>query len=329
MKNRLFYTVAVSQLLAAAVAQNPVDASTRPAGAPEAKLHSLQLLLTETIFARQPLATPPTPDAQQKPGAPGAGAGSTGDRPFAIVRDATFEPGGRLTALIVEAPTADNGRGSPRVLPARSVQWDEATKRWLVAEVSLQWAELAEFKTPGMVDPSAKDPNTKDPAKEPAPNETDPVTSVTQRPVLASELLNARLTGFEPEASGKSETIDTKGGVKPRVVWWISPLHEQLAFAVVGHGDKFLALPWALMRTSGQGGATEVRVQAQPTAVEGAPTVASAMEQPALAVRHASYKHYGVEVPKWDESSPQTAQGADKSSAKSDRSGSEGKPNER
>ena len=88
--------------------------------------------------------------------------------------------------------------------------------------------------------------------------ETDPVsTTTTPRPILASELLNARITGFEPEPSGKSETLETKGGVKPRVVWWISPVHEKLAFAVVSHGDKFLALPWALMRTSGQGGQTD------------------------------------------------------------------------
>ena len=56
------------------------------------------------------------------------------------------------------------------------------------------------------------------------------------------------------------------------------------------------------------------------TAAEGAPTVASAMEQPALAVRHASYKHYGVEVPKWDEA---PVQGTDNRSAKSDRSNRE------
>lgn len=310
MKNRTFCIVAAAQLLAAAFAQTPGDASaTRPAAPPEAKLHSLQLLLTETIFARQPLA----PESQPKPGAPG-NTGSAGDRPFAVVRDATFEPDGRLTSLIVEAPSTDAGRGgSPRVLPARSVQWDEATKRWVVSELSLTWEELAEFKNPG----------TEPPAKEPA------TAPATPRAVLASELLNATITGFEPSPAAKTEAIETKGNTKTRVVWWMSPLHEQLAFAVVAHGDKFLPVPWALMRTSGQGSSMQVRIQAAPTAAEGSPTVASAMEQPSAAVRQAAYRHYSVEAPKWDQQTPQPMKADDHSAAKGENAGKEPKHDER
>lgn len=293
MKTQRVHTIAIAQLLAAAVAvaQTPPEPA-RPAPA-EAKLHSLQLLLTETIFARQPLAAP-APDAQPKPGAPAGG--SSGDRPFAIVRDATFEADGRLMSLVVEAPSTDGGRGAaPRVLPASSVQWDEATKRWLMSEVSLQWAELAEFKHP-----SAEAPTK------------EPVSTASQHPVLASELLNATVAGFAPSASGASEAIQTKGNTKVRTVWWLSPVNKQLSFAVVSHGDKFLAVPWALMRANGRGETTEIRIQAAPTAADGAPTVASAMEQPSAAVRQSAYRHYGVEVPKWDQAMAPPAKGTEK-----------------
>ncbi len=281
MKSRTLCLIAAAQLLATAAAQAPGDAAAKHP-ATEAKLHSLQLLLTETIFTRQPLA----PGEASQGGAPG-NAGSSGDRPFAIVRDAMFEPSGKLTSLIVDAPSTDGGRGGgSRTLPAKSVQWDEATKRWLVGEMSLQWAELPEFKN---ADPA--------PTKEPA-------NTAPQRPVMASELLNATVAGM---STGANEAIQTKGGAKARIVWWMSPVNQQLAFAVVGHGEKFLAVPQAALRASGSGAQTEVRLQAAPTALDGAPTVASAMEQPSAAVRQAASRHYGVDVPKWDRAAPAPA----------------------
>jgi hypothetical protein len=285
VKSRTLCLIAAAQLLATAAAQAPGDAAANHP-ATEAKLHSLQLLLTETIFTRQPLT--PAEAGQPKGGAPG-NAGSSGDRPFAIVRDAMFEPTGKLTSLIVDAPSTDGGRGGgSRTLPAKSVQWDDATKRWLVGEMSLQFAELPEFKNP---DPA--------PPKEPA-------TTPAQRPVMASELLNASGAGL---STGANEAIQTKekGGTKARIVWWMSPVNQQLAFAVVSQGEKFLAVPWAALRTSGSGEQLEVRLQAAPTAMDGAPTVASAMEQPSAAVRQAAYRHYAVDVPKWDRAAPAPA----------------------
>jgi hypothetical protein len=245
-------------LLTAAAAQTPPE-GVRPTPPPEVLLQSVAQLLGDTVFVRQPLVAEP----QRQ--------GSAHDIAFATVRDGEFDADGKLATLVVAAaPNSTNADKALRLLPAKSVKWDVASKRWLVTETTLVWAELAEV-----------------PALEPK-------KTPTPRPRLASELLAATLS-----APPAAEPVDpAKRQPERRITWWFTPEHEQLAFATVPHGDKHLPIPWTVLRLQGSGDATRVEV---PTpAIENAPTCTSATEPPAVAARHHAYVHFGAAVPKWE-----------------------------
>lgn len=247
-----------SLLLAVASAQTP-EAGAQPTPPPDVLLQSLATLLGDTVFVRQPLVN----DPQRQ--------GSAHDIAFATVRDAEFDADGRLGNLLVAAaPNSTNADKALRVLPAKAVKWDVASKRWLTNEPTLVWAELAELPA-------------NDPKKVPA-----------QRPRLASELLAATSSAPAP-----AEPVDPgKRQPERRIAWWFTPEHEQLAFATVPHGEKHLPIPWAVLRVQGSGDATRVEV---PTpAIENAPACPSATEPPAVAIRHHAYLHFGAAVPKWE-----------------------------
>src|SRR6185503_4450626 len=123
-------------VLASVAAQTPGGAG-EPAPRSEIALQSLQSLTTETVFQRQPLAATQEPERD--------GGGTAAYQPFARIRDAQFTRDGRLVELHVE--TAGAADGQPplrRVLPAKAVRWDEASKRWLTVEPNLAFAALDE-----------------------------------------------------------------------------------------------------------------------------------------------------------------------------------------
>jgi hypothetical protein len=290
--------VAPTLLLGLAAAQAPSD-SPRLTPADTA-LVLLQQLPGDTVYARQPLQSPPTPapapspvpapaPAPAPPGsttAPPAAPpqGSAADRPFAVVRDAQIGADGRVLAFVVEAPQVAGRDAAVRLLPAKSVQWDAATKRWLTVQPTLQFAELAVHE-PGK------------PAKVQAP--------LPGRVVLASELLAATWTAAPPPApaDGGARAVDasaTKHPAPPRVVWWLAPAHQQVAFAVVPHGEGFLPVPWSAVRTTGAGAQVEARLDNQALASDTAPRLASANDPPPADVRRRCYEHYGAPTPRWD-----------------------------
>lgn len=274
MRTHPFCFVHAALLLSSAFAQTPGDPS-RPAAPPEIHLQSLQLLTTESVYSRQPLAA-------ERPKATGSGdVGTAAESVFAAIRDAEFDAEGRLLSLIVEAPTnaAANPDKTRRVLPATSVQWDGNTKRWLTADAQLAWASLGEFA--------------------PAAGKKQPA-STTMPPRLASELLGAVMATTPAKAAEAAVEASQRKGNPPRIVWWLSPAHQQLAFAVVPHGNKHLPIPWSLLRTKTEGGALTVHLEAPPSVVAAAPTCTAAEEPPTAAVRQECYRHFGANVPKWD-----------------------------
>jgi hypothetical protein len=259
-------------LLATTIAQEP---GARPKGATtETELQSLQLLVTEVVHNRQATAAESTPKAG------GAGTGSSLDKPFACIRDAEFAPDGRLVNLIVEAPpTATSQDTTQSLLPAKAVRWDAGTRRWLLVENNMKYAELQHRESPTA--------SKKQPALD------------SEKLLLASDLLRATVAGGSAAPEKAVEATGRKIDA-PSVVWWIEPTQRHLAFAVLTRGGKFTPVPWSVLRTSGSGESMQVRIEAPPTVIETAPTCATAGEPPSAALRHKAYEHYGTPPPTWD-----------------------------
>ena len=270
MNTHPIYFAPAVLLLATTFAQEP---GGRPKGAPaESELQSLQLLMTEVVHSRQPTGAELTPKQ--------GGAGTAVDKPFACVRDAEFAVDGRLVNLIVEAPpTATSQDTTQSLLPAKAVRWDAGTRRWLVIENNMKYAELQHREQPNA---SQKEPAV-----------------ATDKLVLASDLLRASVAGGGP-APEKTVEATTRRIEAPSVVWWLEPTQRQLAFAVMTRGGKFTPVPWSMLRTSGSGESMQVRIEAPPALVDSAPTCATAGELPSAALRQKVYEHFGTPPPIWD-----------------------------
>ncbi len=313
-------TVAPALLLAAAIAAQAPETqpaeTPRAAAAADTELVSLHVLTGDTVYSRQPLQSPPTPAPAPAPAPappmpasdpqpqPPQGQGTVADRPFAVVRDAQFAPDGRLVALLVDAPAGGERDAAPRLLPAKSVQWDAATRRWLTAQPTLQLAELT--------------------AHDPGKGTKSPAATLAGRIVLASELLTATWvaprSGDAPaavEASASKESAANDAA--PRIVWWFAPAHQQLAFAVVSHGGKFVPIPWSAVRTSSSAGKLEAKLDNPASASDLAPNLASAAEAPAADVRRRCYEHYGAPTPPWDRAGEPTKGKTDAPTGRGDR----------
>jgi hypothetical protein len=285
---RVPVAAAVLLLVAGVLAQAPGE--PRASTPPDTALQSLQLLTAESVYTRQPLAAspqnPPTPAPAPAPASgtqnPAPPQGTTADLPFAAIRDAEFDGDGRLLALIV-AHVPKSGAADPtlRLLPAKSVRWDPASKRWLTVEPTLVWAELPEVSAP----------------RKP---EKAPVAAIERRKHLASELLAATFGQAPTPAPAEPAVEVSTKPTKARITWWLAPEHQQLAFAVVPYGDKSLPIPFALVRTNGSGDAVTVRVESAAGMLDHAPVTGSANEPPASAVRHRCYEYFGAAAPKWE-----------------------------
>ena len=261
-----FFPVAL--VLASVAAQTPGGAG-EPAPRSEIALQSLQSLTIETVFQRQPLAATQEPEKD--------GGGTAAYQPFARIRDAQFTRDGRLVELHVE--TAGAADGQPplrRVLPAKAVRWDEASKRWLTVEPNLAFAGLDEVSKP---------------SKEPAVRK--------ENQLLASELMLATAggSGHADEAAVEASEARTK---KQAPVLWFVPAEQTIAFAVMPHGSKLVPLPWSLVQIKEQGGRLQLLIDTNAARLDDAPTCKDASQQPSAELRQRCYQHYGVPAPKWE-----------------------------
>jgi hypothetical protein len=261
-----FFPIAL--VLASVAAQTPGGAG-EPAPRSEIALQSLQSLTIETVFQRQPLAATQEPEKD--------GGGTAAYQPFARIRDAQFTRDGRLVELHVE--TAGAADGQPplrRVLPAKAVRWDEASKRWLTVEPNLAFAGLDEVGKP---------------SKEPAVRK--------ENQLLASELMLASpgVSGNADEAAVEASEAKTK---KTAPVLWFVPAEQTIAFAVMPHGSKLVPVPWALVQIKEQGGRLQLLIDTNAARLDDAPTCKDASQQPSAELRQRCYQHYGVPAPKWE-----------------------------
>ena len=261
-----FFPIAL--VLASVAAQTPGGAG-EPAPRSEIALQSLQSLTIETVFQRQPLAATQEPEKD--------GGGTAAYQPFARIRDAQFTRDGRLVELHVE--TAGAADGQPplrRVLPAKAVRWDEASKRWLTVEPTLAFAGLDEVSKP---------------SKEPAVRK--------ENQLLASELMLASpgVSGNAGEAAVEASEARTK---KQAPVLWFVPAEQTIAFAVMPHGSKLVPLPWSLVQIKEQGGRLQLLIDTNAARLDDAPTCKDASQQPSAELRQRCYQHYGVPAPKWE-----------------------------
>jgi hypothetical protein len=252
---------------AVVVAQAPAESPLRPAQAPV--LQSLQALLSETVYQREATTTEQA-----------AAAGITHDRAFARVLDARFTADGLLVGLVVGSPVAADPARS--LLPADAVRWDSTTHRWLTIEPALQLASLARCETePPVVPP--------DPQLEP---------DATPRPWLASELLHAAAPERMAKAVAEASAGKDERAPSARLVWWLAPGAQQLAFAGVPVDDRVVLAPWSALRVDG-GAAPRVHF-VEAAKCSGAPVAANPDEPPSRAARHAAYSHFGVAAPPWE-----------------------------
>jgi hypothetical protein len=261
-----FFPIAL--VLASVAAQTPGGAG-EPAPRSEIALQSLQSLTIETVFQRQPLAATQEPEKDA--------GGTAAYQPFARIRDAQFTRDGRLVELHVE--TAGAADGQPplrRVLPAKAVRWDEASKRWLTVEPNLAFAGLDEVSKP---------------SKEAAVRK--------ENQLLASELMlaTAGVSGHADEAAVEASEAKTK---KTAPVLWFVPAEQTIAFAVMPHGSKLVPLPWSLVQIKEQGGRLQLLIDTNAARLDDAPTCKDASQQPSAELRQRCYQHYGVPAPKWE-----------------------------
>ena len=265
MRTRTCLFVPTILSLSATMAQQPGAGEAAPAAV---FLQSLQLLTTESVYTRQPTS----------------GDGSAADLAFAAIRDASFAPDGRLLEFVLEPPLGTPaGDAKRRLLPAKSVRWHAESKRWLLFEPALRWAELAEV-TPDKATPADK----------------EPVTSERPQARLATELLGAVPMAAPPDTARKALEASAQQPGALRLVWWFGPAQQQLAAAVVPHDGKHLVVPWAALRTHRGGEALSVRIDAPAAKLGEAPLSPTPDAAPDTALRQRSYQHFQTPVPAWD-----------------------------
>jgi hypothetical protein len=271
--NLLLRLLPSTVLFGAAIGQGPTG-NAPAAPRPEVALQSLQALTSETVYRLHPLDP-----AQHEHGTPAA-SGTTAFSPFARIRDARFERSGQLRELIVEAAESDPA-ASPerRILPAKAVEWDAPAKRWRLVDGNLAFPTLVADQKP--LTP---------------PQHTDPV--------LASELVVAKVCGQPGTAQGKPEAEATEASAtktaKPEAVVWFVPAQQSLCLAVVPNGTRHVPLPWSLLRVMGNGKETQLLIDVNPQLLQEAPACASATEVPDGRLRQRCYEHFALPCPSWD-----------------------------
>lgn len=281
-------------LLATAAAQAPGGANAQPARS-ECTMQSLQALISETIYQRQPMAT--------RDGQGAHASGTAADQKFARVRDARFDRSGKLVEFVVETTDeATNPNMSRRLLAAEAATWDDATKRWLTTDNNLKFVALPEAPKSDKLEPALDQKPT-----DPKPADAKPADYGKARKgntLLASELLLAPVkiaAQKQVVAAGEApaaEASATKIG-KPSAIVWIVPAERTIAFAVVPHGAKHVPLPWSMMSVADQS-ELQLATESNASKLTDAPHCKDAMEQPSQELRQRCYQHFGIACPKWD-----------------------------
>lgn len=220
-----------------------------------------------------------------------ATAGENGSRactPFAIVRDATFTPDGRLIALLVEQAGAGGKPAVRRELPAKALLWDASAKRWCTDDPNLAFASLT----------AAADPA---PMAEGAAKSAD-------RALLASWLADARCA-TKPAKGGEDGPVAATAdrAREPVPTLWLAPAQNAIVCATIEHAGKRVVLPWAAVKVGDAKDACELRLDAVATRLVDAPACAKADEPPNAALRRRAYEHFGVPIPKWEPADEHTA----------------------
>ena len=258
-------------LVLASVATQTPGGAGEPAPRAEIALQSLQSLTIETVFQRQPLTATPDPEKN---------GGTAAFQPFARILDARFARDGRLVEFHVEnAGAADGQSPQRRVLPAKAVRWDQASKRWLTVEPNLAFAGLDE------VDKATTEPAVR-----------------KENQVLASELMLASPGGLASARANEPGAADASEAKARRTapVLWFLPAEQAIAFAVMSHGSKLVPLPWSLVQIKEQSGGLQLLIDTDPARLDDAPICKDASQQPSAELRQRCYQHYGVPAPKWE-----------------------------
>lgn len=247
---------------------------------PDVALQSLQMLVSDGVYALQKMAAPPRRRAGTE-----EREGTSVARLLAKILDARFDGSGWLLELHVAAPGLDCVGEPVRVLPASVVSWDDSRRQWFVTEPGLRFADLAAV-------PDAE--------------------SALQPSVLASQLLRAEVA---PPACDSS-TGDLAPALGPAAaqlpVVWIAPAAQRLAFVVVSvlvpaddSGEvtttRHVPVPWSLVRARPRDDTAVIELAAEADAPATAPTCIDARECPWGGLRQRTYEHFGIAPPAWDE----------------------------
>lgn len=227
-----------------------------------------------------PLATLANAVVHQAQATAGDG-GSRAFTPFAIVRDATFTPDGRLIALLVEQAAASGKPAVRRELPAKALLWDASAKRWCTDDPNLTFASLTAVADPApMVEGAAKG---------------------ADRPLLASWLADARCA-TKPAKAGDDgpATATAERAREAMAMLWLAPAQNVIACATIEHAGKRVVLPWAAVKVGDTKDACELHLDAVAARLADAPVCTKADEPPNAALRRRAYEHFGVPIPKWE-----------------------------
>jgi hypothetical protein len=236
-----------------------------PAAAPRPPLLSLQLLLVESVFVREPLASEPS---SQDP------AGSAAMVPVAQVVDARFARSGELTMLVVTAvdragPAHDP---TPRLLPAREVAFDAKSGKWCLLHRELAIASLRECRV-----------------------ERLPTAGGQQ----AAEWTGSRLVLATPAAAKPAtpppggETKEAAAAPKP-VIWWIdvttTPIRIELG--VLPAGGRSVPVPWSVLRITDHADELTVSSAASDSVLAAAPVTKTRSDRPDEEMRRRMHEHF-------------------------------------
>ncbi len=212
-----------------------------------------------------------------------ATAGEGGTRaftPFAVVRDATFAPDGRLVALLVESADTNDKQGERRELPAKALLWDATTQRWCTDDPNLTFASLTAPANPAPIAEAAAKPAV--------------------RTILASDLAHATCKTAAKGAAPATGDAPATNAAKAAPVLWFAPAQRTLVFAAIENDGKRVLLPWAALKVGDGKDGCELQIDAVAARLADAPVCTKPDEPPPAALRRRSYEHFGVPIPKWE-----------------------------
>ncbi len=211
-----------------------------------------------------------------------ATAGEGGTRaftPFAVVRDATFAPDGRLLALLVESADTQDKQGERRELPAKALLWDATAQRWCTDDPNLRFASLTAPADPAPIAEGAAKP--------------------AARAILASDLARATCKPARGPAATASDATATNVA-KAAPVLWFAPAQRALVFAAIENDGKRVLLPWGALKVGEGKEGCELSLDAAAARLADAPVCTKPDEPPPAALRRRSYEHFAVPIPKWE-----------------------------